>query len=276
MGDYTLFVKSPRRLIEVTGECMLQKFVVALVLTISPWTVLAHGANEPRVDIEPESATSTPAGNVDYTFDLVDNVDKRVLTDKDLAVDMEKLLHFIAYDSSLIEFQHVHPAFLADGKWHVQLNFSKSGHYWLWAQGLIAKGNIEFAASSQLEVTSGSMANPLPPDLKESRSGSDGISVATLSQELIHSKKPVMLMLHYSRNDGSAPAITPYLGAKAHVTAVSDDGDSMIHIHPMNTSVPNELMIHAVFPAAGLYRVWIEFIDAGILRRAALVIEVAN
>ena len=68
--------------------------------------------------------------------------------------------------------------------------------------------------------------------------------------------------------------ITPYLGAFAHIIAVpADDGDSLIHVHPMNGGQKNEGMLHATFPTAGLYRIWIQFLDNGDLKTVALVVE---
>ncbi len=83
-----------------------------------------------------------------------------------------------------------------------------------------------------------------------------------------------MIMLNFSREDGSKPNITPYLGAIAHVVAVALDGDTLIHVHPMNGRNPNEGMIHATFPTAGFYRLWIQFIDDSVLRVIPLSIEV--
>ena len=184
-----------------------------------PSASFAHGGDEARVEIEPEVAATVSAGKIDYIFELVDNVQKIPLTDRDLNVEMTKLLHFIAYDEALAEFQHVHPAF-KNGQWHVELNFSKSGTYWLWAQGQIKNGGVDFAASSQLTITGGQPANPTPPTLSDRRKGNDRNSVVSLSNDVIHAGKMAMLMLTYSRNDGSKPEITPYLGALAHIIPI--------------------------------------------------------
>ena len=85
--------------------------------------------------------------------------------------------------------------------------------------------------------------------------------------------KMAMLDLTMSRTDGSTTQLTPYLGAFAHIIATPKDGDSLIHVHPIGTG-PAQGMIHATFPAAGEYRLWVQFIDGGILKTIPLSVEV--
>jgi hypothetical protein len=257
---------------------MLKAFLTSMVLTaftVLPIKSFAHGGGEEaRVDFEVESSNTASAGTVEFIFELVDNQQKKALTDADLLIEMEKKMHFIAYDKALLEFQHVHPEYKADGKWHVNLNFTKSGQYVLWATGKIAADSKDFSASTDLTITGGDPANSLPAHLVESRAGGSGNSLLMLASTKIYAGKMAMLNATFSRNDGSTPSITPYLGALAHVTIVTDDADSMIHAHPMATGQPNKIMLHTMFPEAGLYRVWFEFIDGGILKRVPLVVNV--
>jgi hypothetical protein len=248
--------------------------ILLMAFTIFPSKSFAHNGEEARVEIEIESNATVSAGKVEFVFDLVDNSQKKPLTDADLAIDMEKKLHFIAYDAALLEFQHVHPEFKADGKWHVDLDFTKTGQYFLWASGKIAIDSADFAASAKLSVINGEIENPTPATLVESRSGHDGNSVVTVSNTKLVAGQMAMLNVTFSRLDGTAPQISPYLGALAHVTIVTDDADSMIHAHPMATGQPNKVMLHTTFPSEGLYRVWLEFIDGGVLKRVALVVNV--
>lgn len=81
-----------------------------------------------------------------------------------------------------------------------------------------------------------------------------------------------MLGLKFDRTDGSSVDITPYLGALAHIVAAPEDGDSLIHVHPMNGAKPDEGMLHVTFPAPGNYRIWIQYNDSGILRTIPLVV----
>jgi hypothetical protein len=42
----------------------------------------------------------------------------------------------------------------------------------------------------------------------------------------------------------------------------------------MDTSNPNQGMLHATFPHKGAYRLWIQFIDGGQLRTVPLSVKV--
>ena len=83
-----------------------------------------------------------------------------------------------------------------------------------------------------------------------------------------------LLSIACSRTDGSVPNVTSYVGEPAHLVVVSDDGDSLIHAHPMAGMNPNAMMAHLIFPEIGNYRIWLQFIDDGILRILPLAVQV--
>lgn len=241
-------------------------------LLFASLNVHAHdGDDEPRVVIEPESQSTVSSNSTNYRFQLFDTEKSRTVGESDLEISHERYLHFIVYDPALREFQHVHPTY--DGQyWNVTLNFPVSGNFWAWAQGKL-KASDDFSTSIRLDVQ---VAEPAWPDpaLSDVRSGSDGISQVTIGSSTLYAGQMAMLDLTFSRTDASSPDITHYLGAIAHVAAVPADGDSLIHVHPMDGSSSNEGLLHVTFPAAGYYRLWIEFMDAGVLRRVPLAVQV--
>lgn len=226
-----------------------------------------------RAGIELKSGVqAVSAGAVDYSFELYDSSTLKNLGDGDLAIDMEKKLHLIVYDPSLQEFQHLHPEF--DGtSWHVRASFAVNGEYWVWAQGKVARSGAEFSSPTRLTVTGGNSAWPAPPVLGDVRSGRSGNSMVELSQEEVHAGRMTMLDVTFSRMDGSAPELSPYLGAFAHVVAVSNAGETLEHVHPMDSG-DNTGMLHATFKEPGDYRLWIQFIDGGELKVIPLSIRV--
>ena len=232
---------------------------------------LAHGGGESRVSIEPESQSAYRAGKIQYSFQLFDDQSNKVVGEKDLVISNTKLLHFVAYDESLHEFNHVHPTF--DGKiWTVELNLPVNGNYFLWAQGTLLD-QTEFSSSIRAQVMGGSAALPVLA-LGDHRIGEDHNTVLTLSKQDIHAGQLTMLDFIVSRNDGQEPILSPYLGALAHLIAVSPDGDELIHVHPMAGSTPNSGMIHANFPGEGDYRIWIQLVDHGVLKTIPLSVSV--
>ncbi|MGE3757701.1 MAG: hypothetical protein AB7H97_08090 [Pseudobdellovibrionaceae bacterium] len=246
-------------------------FAAGIYLTLSSQFVLAHGG-EDRVEIEMESPAKISAGHAVVSFQLVDTKENKVLTPLDLNISHERKLHFVAYDPGLREFQHLHPEF--DGKvWNVDADFAVNGNYFIWAQGELSIDSEEFNGLARIEVSGGKNAWPNPA-LSDVRTGTESGSVATLSSQILKAGKMAMLTLRFTNIDGSPAAITPYLGAFAHIISTGEDGDSLIHIHPMNGGHPNEGMVHVTFPDAGFYRLWVQFIDAGVLKVIPLSVKV--
>lgn len=234
--------------------------------------IAGAGQGHTTIAIEAKSGKHVHGRNFDYQFRIHDMSQHKYLGESDLAVTHEKILHFIVYDKGLKEFQHVHPTF--DGQyWNVSLNFKVSGDYKVWAQGQTTKGQ-DFSAPSELIVMLNNKAWPVPAPLSDIRSGEDRGSLATISNNRLTAGSMVMLDLDFSRTDGSAPEITPYLGAVAHVIAVSQNAEDLAHVHPDAGSGEIEGMLHVTFPDAGLYRLWVQFMDAGTLRTVELSVEV--
>lgn len=212
------------------------------------------------------------AGTIDYTFDLVDTKTGNTLSDSDLGITHEKVLHLVIYDSTLNEFQHVHPEYKSS-HWTATVTLNVNGDYWFWAQGQIKSGKTDFSSPARLSISGGSPAWTATP-LKDVRHGESGASVVDLGADKIIAGNMVMLDVTMSRNNSTDPNLSPYLGAFAHVIAVPESGDSIIHVHPMDGDMPNMGMLHATFPMAGKYRLWIQFIDDGDLKTIPLSVEV--
>lgn len=241
-----------------------------LLFSIYSW---AHDATENRIAIEPEVQGSYNAGMIAYSFQLFDGQSNKSLTNKDLALTQTKILHFITYDPSRSEFRHVHPAF--NGKvWSVDLNLLVNGYYFLWAQGQLIDGT-EFSTYTKAQIMNGKPEIPVTP-LKEKRKASDGMTTLELDSSKLKAGKLTMLNYKVTRLDGQNAVVTPYLGALAHVIAVSPDGDELIHIHPMAGSSASTGMVHATFPTEGDYRIWIQLIDRGELRTIPLSVVVSK
>jgi hypothetical protein len=243
------------------------------VLAMASSAGWAHSTTPQRVELEPENGAVWAAGAATFKFQLIDTKTKAVLGDGDLDIVHEKKLHFLVYDVSLNEFFHLHPTF-QNSLWTVDTNVLRNGKYWLWSQGTISKDKAEFSSSYQVDVINGSAQWPTPPKLQDIRTASSGPSVVTLEKAKIKAGKAAMLGMVFSRTDGATPVINPYLGAIAHIVAVPDDGDSLIHVHPMAGATPTEGMIHVTFPAKGIYRIWVQFIDTGVLTVVPLAIQV--
>ena len=248
----------------------MKSLILGLVMTLTSFHAFADGSGSHGIQIRPLTQGTLNAGTIQYSFDLLDQ-DAKPLSDQDLTEDHTKKLHFIAYDASLKEFNHVHPIF--DGnKWSVELNLPVNGTYFFWAQGQTLNGP-EFSTFVNAQIQGGQPEIPVTA-LGDHRKGSDQGTIVELAGNKLRAGKMAMINFTISREDGAAPEITPYLGAFAHVIAVSPDGSELTHVHPMEGNDPNTGMLHATFPTAGDYRIWIQLNDKGELKTVPLSVTV--
>lgn len=249
----------------------MEKIALFLVTFCFVLTGFSSSPVDNRITIKPESQSAFRAGTFEYVFQLHDSVGNKMLAEQDLAESHTKKLHFITYDPSLNEFRHAHPVF--DGNfWKVELNLPVNGRYFVWNQGTLLDGT-EFSSLTHAAVIDGLPENPILP-LTDVRKASDGQTDFELAKTKIRAGKMVMLNFKVTRSDGSTPIMEPYLGALAHVIATPAQGTELIHVHPMQGSLPNTGMIHATFPKEGAYKLWVQFIEHAELKTIPLSVIV--
>jgi hypothetical protein len=247
-------------------------FCFSILVGFLPSMVQAH-PTESRVSIEKDDDLSVAAGPVSIGFQLVDTKQRKVLTESDLSILHEKKLHCFFFDPALREFRHEHAEFIND-EWRVSTSLLVNGEYWLWTQGKVSSDGEEFTASVRVKVMNGKPANPLPPVLGDVRTGVDGLTRVTISESQLFENQAGMLMVEVTHTDGSQPHPGPYLGEVAHVVSVTDDGDSLVHVHPTGVPGETQMMLHVEFARAGEYRLWVQFLDDGQLKTIPLSVVV--
>lgn len=223
------------------------------------------------IKIDSNQKQVSASDKIKYSFQLQDDKTLAQLTDKNLVETHTKILHLVVYDASLNEFNHVHPEF--DGSsWNVELNLPVNGNYMVWAQGETTSGK-EFSIYRSLVVENGEPEIPVA-SLGDVRVGVDGVTQVELASTKIKAGKMVMIDFTVTRTDGTTPSLSPYLGAFAHVIATPLNGNELIHVHPMEGDDANSGMLHATFPAAGEYRLWVQFNDDNELKTIPLSVVV--
>lgn len=251
----------------------MKQILLTLALVLGSTLCWAHPDEDNRISIEPEVQGSHSAGPIQYDFQLFDSQTKKALGEKDLVETHTKILHFIAYDSSRNEFNHEHPTF--DGKvWSVGLNLAVNGTYFFWAQGQLNDGT-DFSTFAKAQLIDGK-PEILAVPLSEKRRATDNFTTLELDKVKLKAGKEAMINYKVTREDSLKPELTPYLGALAHVIAVSPDGDQLIHVHPMAGSSPTTGMIHVTFPTEGDYRLWVQLVDRGELKTIPLAVSVSK
>ncbi|MBC7467274.1 MAG: hypothetical protein H7256_14885 [Bdellovibrio sp.] len=251
----------------------MKKVFFAIIIYLTASLSIAHDADESRVSIEAELQSSYNAGAISYMFQLFDDKSQKTIAEADLLETHTKILHLIVYDPSRNEFNHVHPTF-AGKMWFANLNLTTNGNYFVWVQGELLDGT-EFTTFTKAQVVNGKPSIPIVA-LPENRKATDQATSVELDNTKLQAGKMAMITYTVTREDGQQPEITPYLGAPAHVIAVSPDGDELIHVHPMEGATQNTGMIHAIFPTEGDYRVWVQLLDHNVLKTMALSVNVSK
>lgn len=251
----------------------MKNILYAVVFIFISTLAIAHEGEGGRVSLESEVQGDLSAGSIRYEFQLFDEQLQTTITDKAMVETHTKLLHIIVYDASKNIFNHEHPEF--NGKtWTAYLDLPVAGNYFIWAQGQLQDGT-EFSTFTKIQVVGGKPESPVIP-LGDHRKGTDKLTVLELDKIKLKAGKMAMIKFKISREDNQSPQISPYLGALAHVIAVSPDGDELIHVHPMEGDSPNTGMIHATFPSEGDYRMWVQLRDRGELKTIPLSVTVSK
>lgn len=241
------------------------------MIALASFPALAHEETD-RVSIELETADFS-AGTVQLRFKLFDNILKHYVRPENLEIVHEKKLHAFLYDRALEEFQHVHPHF-ERGIWHLDIEINRNGIYSFWIQGTTADRPVQFRAKAMVTITDGADENSWPAVLTENRAGCDGESCLELSGEKLWAKREVMPNILFSRTDGAATELGWYLGERAHAVVTDVDGNDLIHVHPTDHGAEGQLMLHMMFPAKGMYKIWVQFLDHEVLRTIPITVEV--
>ena len=79
-----------------------------------------------------------------------------------------------------------------------------------------------------------------------------------------------MLFFRVSPSEG----LQQYIGAWAHLLAVSDDLIDTIHSHPFIADGGPSLQFNLFFPRAATYRVWIQLQRNGVVNTVAFTVPV--
>ncbi len=248
-------------------------------LVIFGWSLFAFGHGDDRVIIGWDSVATLPAGKNNLLFVLYDKKQKKHLQDADIKVTHTQKVHMFVTDRAHQEFHHLHPTYDPNTeKWSTTADLPVNGEYSVWTQGELVADGDEFTSALEvpIQIAGGKPANPVPTELGDMRTGAEGYSSIKLGAGRIVALRIIQLELDFSRNDGTQPDLGTYLGAKAHVIGVHLDSQTLIHTHAMDHGVPNQLMLHGMFPREGDYRLWIQFLDGGKLRAIPLSVRVSK
>jgi hypothetical protein len=191
---------------------------------------------------------------------------------KQFEVVHEKLFHLFIVSQDLEYFAHVHPQF--DGVvFRLDTVLPKPGTYRLLADFYPTGGTPQLVPKT---ITTAGYTTPLEaaiprlaPDLSPKHGENMEVALKLDPPEPIAGKK-TMLFVHLTPADG----LEPYIGAWAHLLAVSNDLVDTIHDHPFIANGGPDMQFNIFFPREASYRVWIQFQRKGVVNTVAFTIPV--
>jgi hypothetical protein len=218
----------------------------------------------------PVASTLTP--NAAETFALrITGPDGAPVTAFD--VEHDKRMHLIVVRRDATAFQHVHPEMAADGTWSVPLTLPAGGSYRAFADFAPTGGEgvtlgVDLAAPGAFEPVA-----PHPSRVAEV----DGYRVELAGDLVPGQASPVTLSV--SRDGQPVTDLEPYLAAYGHLVALRDGDLAYLHVHPEGTPGDGRtpagpgVEFVAEVPSAGMYRLFLDFQHAGVVRTAEFTVS---
>lgn len=177
----------------------------------------------------------------------------------------EKQMHFIVLRRDLAHFQHLHPEHVGDGVWSVPLTLPAAGTYRAFADFKPA-GAAPLTLGTDVFAGGDFAPRPLPPAVHTSRTGDYTVAVTGGLTAGGGSE----LKLTVRRNGAPVTDLQPYLGAYGHLVAVRHGDLAYLHVHPeKGAGAGPTIAFHVEVPAAGSYRLFLDFRHQGRVHTAA-------
>ena len=165
----------------------------------------------------------------------------------------ERLMHLVIVRSDLEGFAHEHPVLSDAGVFELRYRFNAPGEYHLFAD-VAPKGAGSQVLMAKLNVA-GKPARPAGSERRAKVQEVDGVRIQ-LEADTAPAGKTAPICFSVEPSTG----LQPYLGARAHLIAIHEDGLTFVHAHPDDTSAGGETFVfQGRFPKVGLYRVWLQF-----------------
>ena len=192
---------------------------------------------------------------------------------KQFEIVHEKLFHLFIVSQDLQYFAHVHPEF--DGAvFRLNTSLPKPGTYRLLADFYPTGSTPQLVPKT---ITTAGYTIPLEaaiprlaPDLSPQRGENLEVRLKLDPPQPLAGKK-TMLFVRLTPAEG----LEPYIGAWAHLLAVSDDLVDTIHEHPFIAGGGPDMQFNIFFPREAAYRVWIQFQRKGVVNTVAFTIPVS-
>lgn len=208
---------------------------------------------------------------------------------KNYVLNHEKLFHLFIVSADMSDYQHIHPELEADGSFKVETVLPRTGLYKLHSDFFPSGGTIQVLhrelATAGYRPPRVAPVAALVADTSLTKT-IDGMKISLdWGGELVPG---AFVRLKYRLTDAGTGEpvrdLEPYLGAWGHTLILDADQSDYLHSHPTESLPADspreslrggpEVEFGAMFPEAGLYRIWTQFQRAGRIATVSFTIKV--
>lgn len=225
------------------------------------------------MEFEAEPARIPANRDVLFRFRVLDPHTNAPVTD--FSIVHEKLFHLFLVSQDLEYFSHEHPTLGSDGWFRLHTRLPKAGTYRLLADFDPLNGTPQYSArtfSTEGFVAPLETSIPLlQPDVSTKQGRNLSVELTTDPATPIAGKKTMLFVTVHP-----AEGLEQFIGAWAHLLAVSDDSIDMIHTHPVYADGGAKMQFNLFFPRARNYRLWIQTQRKGVVNTVAFTVPVGS
>jgi hypothetical protein len=208
---------------------------------------------------------------------------------RDYVINHEKLFHLFIVSQDMNEYQHIHPELSADGDFKVETTLPRAGLYKLHSDFFPAGGTLQVLHRELATAGYRAPRAPAPAALVADTSFTKTIDGMKINLEWDRELTAgAFIRLKYTlvdaRTGEAVKDLEPYLGAWGHTLILDAAQSEYLHSHPTETlpeGVPRaglrggpEVEFGAMFPEAGLYRIWTQFQRDGRVTTVSFTVRV--
>ena len=223
------------------------------------------------VELETKPAAVRAGEPVDLEFRVIDPESGDLQTEFDVVHD--KIFHLLYVSHDLEVFAHEHPELGPDGVFRLRHVFPKEATYRLLADfyptGATPQMTPLTLTTAGFEGSLAAPRAPLAEDVEPKRGENLTVSLRTEPAEPLATFKTLLFF-----ELDTAEGLEKFLGAWAHLLAVSQDTVDLIHAHPAIADGGPQVQVNRIFPRPGMYRIWVQVQREGVVNTVPFTIWV--
>ena len=151
--------------------------------------------------------------------------------EKDLQIAHTRKLHLLVIDSTLTDYQHIHPvATNVDGEFSFDFTPKKNESYRVWADVMPVKTNAHEYTFADIGKTNADSAIDKTTNME---AVVDGYKFTLLFDSRLTAGKASLGTIKVEDAQGKeVTTLEPVMGAFAYIVAFGEDHNSVLHVHP--------------------------------------------